>query len=492
MENDNLPVMDTTTAADKAKRYSFVTNARGRRILIVNRLLNVDQTHELDDEDFDAIYINIAHRSYEENRLIVRWLSPTRVDKCFLKPRFATTALEEFMRFASYLIDGFCGSPTDEVFTNFIEEVYGNIEKYGINRELTNDLSTTSRILANIVKFDISRGRITYTNHTIRGLTEGYASIYLAWYDNQETIQLEERMKFNIKMEELGFAEKSKFIDRVHICPSCGESHLLFIECCPKCNSSDISQEQMIHHFRCANISPESSYAFDGQLVCPKCKRMLRHIGVDYDRPATVYTCNCGNTFIAPSMKVLCTNCSTVSTPEELNPVDVWEYKLTPAGLAAFATDEAIFQIESNDIYSGRSTFETFVESIRMFNNLLSYQNNVLLVFRYNYTYDGDQENWQIFDIMRTVISRISTVKIATQDSNFYILVVAHDKRLEAEHDRAKRSLDQIFNDYIANNDDFSANWLKTYKLAHGENADEFITRLTENIEAQINDNELL
>ena len=470
----------------KKRRYTFVTNSRGRRIIIVNSLLNVAQNNELDDEDFDAIFINIAHRSYEENRLIVRWLSPTRVDKCFLKPRFATTSLEEFMRFASYLIDGFCESPTDDVFTDFIEEVYSNIEKYGISRELTNDLSTTSRVLANIVKFDISRGRITYTNATIRGMAQGYSAVWLAWYDNQETLQQDERIKFALKMEELGFAQRSRFIDRVHVCPSCGNSHLLFIECCPKCNSSNISQEQMIHHFRCANISPETSYAYDGQLVCPKCNRVLRHIGVDYDRPATIYTCTCGNTFLAASMKVLCTNCGGTTTPDELNPVDVWEYRLTPAGLAAFATDEALFRIESNDIYSGRSTFENFAESIRMFNNLLSYQNNSIVVFRYNYNYDGDQENWQIFDIMRTVLSRIATVKIATRDSDFYILAVAHNDRIDGEHDMLKKRLDSIFSDYTSNTDNFSASWLKTYKLTYGDDAEAFIAQLGENVEAQM------
>lgn len=471
---------------DKSRPFAFVTNSRGRRIIIINRPVNVGKVSELDDEDFDAIYINIAHNSYEENRLLVRWLSPTRVDKCFLKPRFATSSLEGVMSFAAYLIDGFCESPLDNSFTDFIEEVYNNIDRYNINRELTNDLSTTSRVLANIVKFDISRGRLTYTNYMIRGVAEGYSRVYLAWYDNQETIHYEERAKFQMKLEELGFAEKSRFIDRVHVCPKCGDSHLLFIECCPKCHRSDISQEQMIHHFRCANISPESTYAYDGQLVCPKCKHVLRHIGVDYDRPATVYTCPCGNTFLASAMKVICTNCRSELTPDELNPKDVWEYKFTSAGLAAFATDEALFQIESNDIYSGRSTYDNLIESIRIFNTLLSYQNNSIFVFRYNYTYDGDRENWQIFDIMRTVISSITTVKIATNDSDFYILVVVHNDRMEDEHERVKHRLDQIFRDYTENNEDFAARWLKTYKLTHGEDADAFITQLGENISAQI------
>ena len=479
------------TAENRGKRYTFVTNSRGRRIIIVNSLLNISQHDELEDEDFDAIFINVAHRSYEENRLIVRWLSPIRVNKCFLKPRFATSSLEEFMRYASYIIDGFCESPLDEVFTDYIEEVYGNIEKYNISRELTNDLSTTSRILANMVRLDISRGRLTYTMHSVRGLSEGYSAMYLAYYDNQETLQHEERMKFGLKIEELGFAERSRFIDRVHVCHNCGHSHLLFIECCPKCRSSNINQEQMIHHFRCANISPETTYAYDGQLVCPKCNRVLRHIGVDYDRPATVYTCNCGNTFIAAAMKVVCTECGSESTPDELAPIDVWEYKLTPKGIEAFAGDEAIFQIESRDIYSGRSTFDNFIESIRMFNNLHSYEDNVLFVYRYHYHYDGDRENWQLFDVMRTLLSRITTIKITVLNSNFYILVVAHKASMEAEHDRIKRMLDQIYRDYVNNSEDVSmVRWIKTYRLMHDDDADVFINQLTEYIEEEHNDHD--
>ena len=31
-----------------------------------------------------------------------------------------------------------------------------------------------------------------------------------------------------------------------------------------------------------------------GDLVCPKCNRQLRHIGVDYEKPSKLFTCfNC-------------------------------------------------------------------------------------------------------------------------------------------------------------------------------------------------------
>ena len=486
--------MGVPMVADQHHRYTIVTNNRGRRILVVNRLLNIKLTPELTDDSFDAIFINIAHDTYEENRLIIRWLSPSREGKCFLKPRFATSSLQQYMRFAVQLLDGFCESPTDDVFTDYIEMVYGNIERYHIDRTIISDHSTTSRMLSNIFKYQIARGQLTYTNQAIRSLTQGYTTIFLSWYDNQETLFLDERVKFNRKMIELGFAEPSRFLERIHICPKCGNSHQLFIEACPNCKSSDIQEEPMIHHFRCANISPESAYAQDGQLICPKCKKLLRHIGVDYDRPATVHTCNCGNTFLTPEMRVRCTSCGNVHSPAELIPLDIYEYRITPEGLRAFATDDALFRIESTDIYSGRATYENFIESIRTFNRLSSYAENALLIFRYTYDYTGDDsnlENWKVFDLLRSIISRFATIKITTLDTNIYILIVVHSSSIEEEHTKMRQSLDRIF--YEASDEDsFSAHWLKTYRMFHGEDPESLIDLITENIEAKVNNQETL
>ncbi|MCH5236326.1 MAG: hypothetical protein J1E95_00820 [Muribaculaceae bacterium] len=463
--------------------YKIVTNSRKRRILVVNRMVNPGQIDELENEDFDAIFLNVANRTYEETRLVSRWLSPTREGKSFLKPRFGNVDMQNFMRQVVDFFDGLCDNPLDETFANRIEEIYQNIEKYGINRDIGSDISTTSRLLANLVKYDITRGRLTFTNHAIRGLAQGFSNRYLMMYDNHETLQLDERMKFVQKLEELGYAERTRLVDRIHICKECGDSHQLFIECCPKCKSSDIQQESMIHHFRCANISPESTYFKDGALVCPKCRRTLRHIGVDYDRPATVFSCFCGNTFMQSAMKVMCTNCSHISTPEELIPTDVYEYKLTPAGIAAFASDEAIFQLESTDIYSGRSTFENFCESIRVFHTLPSYENQTILVFRYHYVYNGTQEDAQVFDVMRNIMMHNATVKLTTNDNNFYVLLVAPSGKIDAEYKFAKTNLDRIFNELSEENEEFDARWLKTYRFNRDQDPDEFVKEITEKIE---------
>jgi len=464
---------------DKTYSYQIITNVNGRHILIINKLIDIDREPSLHDEDFDAIYINISHRSYEENRLIVRWTSPIRVVKCYLKPRFATSSLHDFMHFASNLMDGYCSTPYDKSFTDFIEQTYSNIEKNNIRRVLTDASTTSARFYSSLIKYEITRGRISFTNSTIRGLARGYSELYLSWYDNQETLQVEERTKFNLKMEELGYAEKSHFVERIHTCPKCGHSHLLFIESCPQCQSSDIHQESIIHHFRCANVSPESTYNYDGQLRCPKCKQFLHHIGVDYDRPAMVYTCNtCGNTFLQSKMKVICSNCGETSTPEALNPVDVWEYKLTRAGIEAFATDEALLQIESKDIYSGYSSYADFTRAIQSFNDMSSYRGQVLIVCRYAYNYNGEQGSYRLFDVIRSLLSKMVTVKVSDHNNEIYVLILAHEDHVEKEYNQASSVIEQIFTEYALTMKGFSAHLINNYVFEQGDNEDEFLRRL--------------
>lgn len=479
--------MKKKTQEPQERRYHIVSNKLGRKILMINNLVQIDQEPDIKADDFDAIFINIAHRAYEENRLIIRWTSPIRTQKCYLKPLFATTALEEFMHFAAYLIDGFCSSPFDDKFTDYIETVYNNINKFRMRTELSQSLSSTAKNLANMVKFDISRGRLTYTNTTIRGYAKGYSAVFLAWYDNQETLYHEERSKFNLKMLELGFSEKIRMIDRVHTCPECGDSHLLFVECCPKCKSSNIKQEAILHHFRCANISPESTYQWDGELRCPKCKKLLRHVGVDYDRPATVYTCyDCGNNFMRSSMRVQCTNCGTSTTPDALIAVDVLEYKLTSDGLRAFATDEALLQIESKDIFSGHCTYEDFKNTIMSFSDMPSYRTHQLFILRYRYTYDGNDENLRLMDIMRSILSQLLTFKITTREKEILFMAVVPKAIAKTENSRFEQLINRLFDEFSVRETGFTVELLKTYTFDNEEDKpDDLIKKLEERVEAE-------
>ena len=288
-------------------------------------------------------------------------------------------------------------------------------------------------------------------------------------------------------MLELGFAEKVRLKDKVHTCPECGDSHLLFMECCPKCKSSNIKQEAILHHFRCANISPESTYQWDGELRCPKCKKILRHVGVDYDRPATVYTCyECGNNFMRSDMRVECTNCGVTTTPDALIAVDVIEYKLTADGLRAFATDEALLQIESKDIFSGHCTYDDFKNTIMSFSDMPSYRAHELFILRYRYTYEGKDENLRLMDIMRSILSQLLTFKITTRDKEILFMAVVPKNIAREENARFESLINRLFDEFSVRETGFNVELLRTYTFNNEEDKPEIlIKQLEEHVETE-------
>ncbi len=128
---------------------------------------------------------------------------------------------------------------------------------------------------------------------------------------------------------------KGEFVDSVRICKNCGSAHISLRKVCPNCGSSNIRMEDYIHHFRCGYLGPESDYRVAGsdKLICPKCKRELKHIGVDYDRPSQTYICNeCGNIFEDPDYSYICFNCGEVFKEDEAKKFIVKKYFITKFG----------------------------------------------------------------------------------------------------------------------------------------------------------------
>jgi hypothetical protein len=214
------------------------------------------------------------------------------------------------------------------------------------------------------------------------------------------------------------------------------------MEACPKCDSSLLKEEPVLHHFRCANISPESSYAYDGELRCPKCHQFLRHIGVDYDRPSNVYTCQeCNHTFLHTRMKVHCSSCNKTLRPSELLPYDVYTYEFTSEGILALTSNDAVVAV-SKDIWGGYSNFNSFLSQIRLF-NYSHITDEKIYINRYKV--EGTQSSKDI--IMRIVgdLQKRFYYNNLTYKDNFIFMAtkVSSDisdeqwKRLEEEYDEA-------------------------------------------------------
>jgi Thaumarchaeal output domain 1 len=88
---------------------------------------------------------------------------------------------------------------------------------------------------------------------------------------------------------------RRNFFTRTHACGRCQSARLHAYEACPACGGGNLVDQPIVHHYRCGWQAPQSRFAGSRLLVCPKCRRELRHFGVDYGKPGIVVVCRgCG------------------------------------------------------------------------------------------------------------------------------------------------------------------------------------------------------
>lgn len=124
------------------------------------------------------------------------------------------------------------------------------------------------------------------------------------------------------------------YFDRLHVCTVCGSSRLNVREECHACQSSHIVEFSLIHHYRCAHQAAEEHFIESERLVCPKCRRELRHYGVDYDRPGTSFSCrDCGATSPEPEVGFRCVDCDRHTAGDHADTLSWYHYVLMPEAI---------------------------------------------------------------------------------------------------------------------------------------------------------------
>ncbi len=132
------------------------------------------------------------------------------------------------------------------------------------------------------------------------------------------------------ELAELGILERSPF-NRVHLCPRCRHCQLNFQETCPHCGSIQLSSQRMLHHFRCAHVDLESAFAQDARLICPKCRRPLEQLGLDYDRLLETHVCSaCRLNFEEPFLNAQCLHCEERTPAGNLATETIHAFRATP------------------------------------------------------------------------------------------------------------------------------------------------------------------
>jgi hypothetical protein len=136
------------------------------------------------------------------------------------------------------------------------------------------------------------------------------------------------------RLVEQGLMSRS-FFDRLLTCRQCRSARLLAREECDACRSTNISEQALVHHFRCGHEGPQSTFkrgsnGFD----CPKCNRELRHIGLDYDKPGTAVVCSeCANISDNAAVGFRCADCGHHQDSESVPHRDWHHYRLTRAAV---------------------------------------------------------------------------------------------------------------------------------------------------------------
>lgn len=125
------------------------------------------------------------------------------------------------------------------------------------------------------------------------------------------------------------------FFERIQICPGCQSGTLIVREECPECGSSDLEEDNYLHHFRCAYQAPEQEFRSGNDLVCPKCRRELTHFGRDYDRPGVMTRCRtCTTATSEPAVSFVCTSCLTKTPADDMAVNDILAAEITEAGIS--------------------------------------------------------------------------------------------------------------------------------------------------------------
>ena len=109
-------------------------------------------------------------------------------------------------------------------------------------------------------------------------------------------------------------------------CNSCGSLKLAQLFQCPLCKQSKFEQIKLIEHFDCGNFSEDSTYEND---KCPKCKKQIKALGVDYRILSNRYVCqNCGEVFQDVYISFLCLKCNNTFKVDDGKWKESMEYKL--------------------------------------------------------------------------------------------------------------------------------------------------------------------
>ncbi len=123
---------------------------------------------------------------------------------------------------------------------------------------------------------------------------------------------------------------RRQFHDKMIRCPHCSGFTVRLRLICSKCGSQDLFKGEAVEHIRCGHVDLEETFRSGNELLCPKCRKELTQIGVDYKRAGVWFRCRgCGDFFGEPTLRFYCEGCRNLFQLSEAIFKDVYTYEMS-------------------------------------------------------------------------------------------------------------------------------------------------------------------
>jgi len=132
-------------------------------------------------------------------------------------------------------------------------------------------------------------------------------------------------------------------------CPQCSSlSYSLSLKC-PDCGVGSMTKGEALEHMTCGHVGFRSEFEqANKELVCPKCRKPLKIIGVDYKKVEIWYRCSRNHLFNAPKTVFTCSACGREFSLDEAFLQPLYQYVLSDSGAEALRLSLLAHDISGN------------------------------------------------------------------------------------------------------------------------------------------------
>lgn len=408
--------------------------------------------------DYDAVRINslinydvviVEYHVPQKSDDLIKKIRASVVEEVYLMPVFILSFRWEVHNTTLDLIDGKLDGLDLTPFKEDIRKIKEYIDEF---KQLQSDF-VGKNLLLKLLRYLLSRNKTLTPIPSHLSLT-GYSYPFL-----EASIEDDQYQEVNSIFEaavERGFLSPT-FVDLVHVCSNCHSGFINYREICPKCQTRKITTQHSIHHFVCGYIGPEADFFQGNKLVCPKCSRQLRHIGVDYDKPSVIMECENGHVFQEPEMETFCMRCHTVGDLNSLVDYPVNEYTITNTGIGIAKSGNQ--KSEEPVEIQGIITFPLFKALVRLEGERQKITNSSIAVSYVNFVFSTETLKKQLNNYKEFLIDVIVLFRNLLQPTDIIavpvediILVFSPESKAVDTKKRLDATLQQVQSTMIKNN----------------------------------------